>query len=168
MNTGQAHPAAAGPVNLKLARFPQDLATVVDIFREYVLSPTVDLGFQNFEAEFAALPGAYAQPEGCVLLAWAGDQVLGCAAVRRVGNDAAKCELKRVYVRPAGRGLGLGRALVVDLLDWARQAGYQRMYLDVLPEFVAAQGLYASLGFVASDPISHNPVAGTQFLALDL
>lgn len=160
--------ASPEPLTPRLACFPQDLAAVVDIFQEYVRSPTADLGFQNFEAEFATLPGAYAQPQGCVLLAWKGDQVLGCAALRRVGSDAERCELKRVYVRPAGRGLGLGRVLVERMLTEARAVGYRRMCLDVLPEFVAAQALYASLGFLPSEPVSHNPVVGAQFLALDL
>ena len=153
---------------LRWARFPDDRAAVEDIFREYVHSPTADLGFQNFEAEFAALPGPYAAPEGGVLLGWGGSHVLGCAALRRVGTDTTCCELKRVYVRPAGRGTGLGRALVERMLGEARALGYHRMCLDVLPEFTAAQALYESLGFVDADPVSFNPVPGTRFLALDL
>lgn len=154
--------------SLRLARFPEDRMAVEDVFREYVHSPTADLGFQNFGAEFAALPGPYAAPEGGVLLAWANDRVLGCAALRRVGTDATRCELKRVYVRPAGRGTGLGRAMVERMLQEARAAGYRHMCLDVLPEFTAAQGLYGSLGFVDADPVSFNPVPGTRFMALDL
>lgn len=154
--------------SLRRARFPEDRVVVEDIFREYVHSPKADLGFQNFEAEFAALPGPYAAPEGCVLLAWAADRVLGCAALRRVGADATCCELKRVYMRPAGRGIGLGRALVERMLQEARAAGYRRLCLDVLPEFTAAQALYESLGFVDAEPVSFNPVPGTRFMALDL
>lgn len=152
--------------SISQARFPIDQAEVVSIFREYVRSPTVSLDFQDYEAEFAALPGKYAAPEGRLLLAREGHTVLGCAALRRV--DASTCEMKRVYVRPAGRGQNLGRRLVETLLSEARMAGYSRICLDVLPEFMAAQKLYESLGFVPAPPVSFNPVAGTQFLALVL
>jgi GNAT superfamily N-acetyltransferase len=153
-------------IALHLATFPVDRDAVVAIFREYVRSPQADLGFQDYETEFAALPGKYAPPDGCVLLAWRAGEVVGCAALRRV--DAQTCELKRVYVRPAARGLRAGRQLVERMLREARQAGYTRMCLDVLPEFQAARVLYASLGFVDAAPVSHNPVPGTRFLALEL
>lgn len=153
-------------IALHLATFPVDRDAVVAIFREYVRSPQADLGFQDYEAEFAALPGKYAAPDGQVLLAWREGQAVGCAALRRV--DAQTCELKRVYVRPAARGLRAGRQLVERMLRKARQAGYTRMCLDVLPEFQAARVLYASLGFVDAAPVSHNPVPGTRFLALEL
>lgn len=148
------------------AQFPADLETVVGIFREYVTSPTVDLGVQDYEQEFATLPGAYAAPDGCLLLAREGDTVVGCAALRRV--DALCAEMKRVYLRPAARGTGLGRRLVTAVLTEARRLGYQRVCLDVLPEFTSAQALYSSLGFVPAAPVSFNPVPGTQFLALTL
>lgn len=137
------------------AHFPADLETVVDIFREYVTSPTVDLGFQDDAQEFATLPGAYAPPDGCLLLARAG----GCAALRRV--DAVCAEMKRVYLRPAARGTGLGRRLVTAVLAEAHR-------LEVLPEFTAAQALHRSLGFAPAPPVSFNPVTDTQFLALTL
>jgi putative acetyltransferase len=154
------------PIDLRLARFPADLGEVVSIFREYVASPTVDLGFQDYESEFAALPGKYAEPAGRILLAWQGDAVVGCAALRPV--DDGSCELKRVYVRPAARGRNVGRALVERMILEAREQGYSTMCLDVLPEFEAAQQLYHSLGFVPAPAVSYNPVPGTKFLALDL
>ncbi|PWB18815.1 MULTISPECIES: GNAT family N-acetyltransferase [Comamonas] len=150
-------------LSIRHARFPEDLQAVLAIFREYIASPQADLGFQNYEPELAALPGKYAAPQGRLLLAWQGDAVVGCAALRDV--DGQCCELKRVYVRPAARGLRLGRRLVEQMLQEARAAGYQRMALDVLPEFVAAQALYRDLGFVDAPPVSVNPVPGTAFLA---
>ncbi len=153
-------------ISIRHARLPAELAEVVAIFREYVISPTVNLDFQDYEAEFAALPGPYAQPEGRLLLAWQDSTVMGCAALRKV--DHLRCELKRVYVRPAARGARVGRRLVESMMDEARCAGYRRMCLDVLPEFVAAQALYRSLGFTPAEPVSHNPIPGTQFLACDL
>jgi len=152
--------------DIKPARFPDDLEQVVAIFREYIASPTVDLGFQDYEAEFAALPGKYAAPGGRLLLAWKGQAVVGCAALRRV--DETTCEMKRVYVRPIARGENLGRRLVESILTEARAAGYSRVCLDVLPEFTAAQRIYESLGFLPAEPVAFNPVPGTKFLALEL
>lgn len=148
------------------ARFPADLQDVVAIFREYVASPSVSLAFQDYEREFAGLPGKYAEPDGCVLLARQDAVVVGCAALRRVSRSA--CELKRVYVRPGARGNSIGRRLVEQMIRTARAAGYASMCLDVLPEFVAAQRLYESLGFVPAPAVSHNPVPGTRFRALAL
>lgn len=151
---------------IRHATFPSDLPEVTAIFREYVKSPVANLDFQDYEQEFAQLPGKYAEPDGCILLAVIEGQVVGCAALRRV--DASACELKRVYVRPEARGMALGRQLVQQMVHTARDAGYRRMCLDVLAEFVAAQRLYESLGFVPAEPVSFNPVPGTRFLALDL
>lgn len=137
-----------------------------EIWREYVASPSVSLAFQDYEREFADLPGPYAAPQGRLLLATVGAAIVGCAALRRV--DAQVCEMKRVYVRPTARGAQLGRRLVERLLGEARAAGYVRICLDVLPEFVAAQRLYAALGFRPAPAVSFNPVPGTQFLGLDL
>ncbi|MEO7887127.1 MAG: GNAT family N-acetyltransferase, partial [Polaromonas sp.] len=87
--------------DIKSAAFPDDLERVIAIFREYIASPSVSLDFQDYEAEFAALPGKYAAPDGCLLLAWKEQAVVGCAALRRV--DDTVCEMKRVYVRPNAR-----------------------------------------------------------------
>jgi putative acetyltransferase len=151
---------------IRPAECPRDLDAVVGIFREYIASPTVDLGFQDYERELARLPGAYAPPGGCLLLAWQGAAVVGCAALRRV--DTVTAEMKRVYLRPVARGTGLGRRLVLAVLTEARRLGFRRVCLDVLPEFTAAQRLYRSLGFVPAAPVSFNPVPGTLFLALAL
>lgn len=151
---------------IRHAVFPTDLQDVISIFREYVSSPTVSLDFQQYEAEFADLPGKYAAPEGRLLLAHEAGAVLGCAALRRV--DESTCEMKRVYVRPSARGRNLGRLLVEAILREAKLAGYARICLDVLPEFTAAQQIYETMGFVPAEPVSFNPVPGTKFLALSL
>lgn len=148
------------------ARFPSDVHEVASIFREYVASPTVSLDFQDYEREFADLPGKYAEPQGRVLLAWQQGAVVGCAALRRVNGST--CELKRVYVRPGVRGSNIGRQLVEHMIREAQGERYAIMCLDVLPEFVAAQHLYESLGFKPAEAVSHNPVPGTKFLALSL
>lgn len=153
-------------LTIRQAVFPTDLQDVISIFREYVSSPTVSLDFQEYEAEFADLPGKYAAPEGRLLLVQEAGAVLGCAALRRI--DESTCEMKRVYVRPGARGRNLGRLLVDAILREARLAGYARICLDVLPEFTAAQQLYEAMGFVPAEPVSFNPVPGTKFLALSL
>jgi GNAT superfamily N-acetyltransferase len=139
---------------------------VLDIWREFVASPSVSLDFQNYQAEFADLPGEYAAPEGRLLLADGGGAIDGCISLRRL--SAGICEMKRLYVRPRARGAGLGRRLVERLLAEARIAGYTEMRLDVLEEFVQAKALYASFGFAPADPVSFNPVPGTAFLGLRL
>lgn len=154
------------PTDIRSARFPDDHAAVLAIFGEYVASPSVSLEYQDYESEFMTLPGKYAPPDGCLLLAWQEKSVVGCAALRRV--DEQTCELKRVYVQPAARGNGLGRRLVEHTLATAINAGYRHVCLDVLPEFTIAQQLYTQLGFQPSAPVSFNPVPGTLFLGREL
>ncbi len=136
------------------------------IFREYAVSLGIDLCFQHFEAELAALPGEYAPPQGALLLALVDGEVAGCGALRALpGSDYANaCEMKRLYVRPAYRKFGLGRLLAQALFDRGRQAGYSAMLLDTLDEMEAARGLYASLGFEEIPPYYFNPVPGAHYL----
>ncbi|ASU37114.1 GNAT family N-acetyltransferase [Herbaspirillum sp. meg3] len=151
---------------IRPAQFPADRDAVIELFREYIGSVSVDLGFQDYEAEFAALPGKYAAPDGRLLLAWRGDRIVACVALRKI--NAEICEMKRVYVRPEARGEQLGRRLVARILQEAQDAGYTRICLDVLPEFAAAQHIYASFDFVETTPFTFNPVPGTKFLGRDL
>jgi ribosomal protein S18 acetylase RimI-like enzyme len=132
------------------------------LFREYAGSLGVDLSFQGFEEELAALPGGY----DAVLVARLGDDAVGCVGVRPL--EPPICEMKRLYVRPTARGTGLGRALASAAVARARELGYERMRLDTLPQMGAAQGLYRALGFVEIPPYRHNPVPGTTYLELVL
>ena len=128
-----------------------------DFLREYADSLGVDLSFQDFESELADPLGFYE----LVLLA-----ENGCVALRRI--DAETCEMKRLYVRPAGRRSGVGRKLAEAVITEARARGYRRMLLDTLPEMEAAQALYRSIGFRDTEPYRHNPVPGASFLELEL
>jgi putative acetyltransferase len=151
---------------IRQAEFPQDTAPLLDIWREYVASPSVSLDYQGNEAEFVNLPGKYAPPDGRVLVAEQHGRLVGCIAFRRV--NAEICEMKRLYVRPEGRGIGLGLQLTRRLIAVATEAGYIEMRLDVLAEFERARAIYDSLGFVSAEPVAFNPLPGTSFLGLVL
>ncbi|MEO7495545.1 MAG: GNAT family N-acetyltransferase [Massilia sp.] len=153
-------------LEIRPARFPQDLAIVRALFLEYSEELGIDLCFQDFEAELAALPGKYAAPAGRLLLAWQGTEPVGCVALRPV--DADTCEMKRFYVRPQARGRRLGRVLAQRICDEARGAGYARICLDTLPVMQAAVALYTAMGFEPVAPYVFNPWPGVMFLGLRL
>lgn len=162
------------------------------VFRDYAGSLKIDLCFQDFDAELAGLPGEYVEPRGALLLALvdpanikeeAGRQsptlrradgslahVAGCCALRPLDSAdyANAAEMKRLYVRPGFRGLGLGRQLAEAILDAARSAGYACVLLDTLDEMESARALYEDLGFVEVPPYYHNPIAGAHYLKVDL
>ncbi len=141
-----------------------DIAAVVTLFRAYAASLPVDLAYQSFETELAAMPGKYAPPRGALLLARnAAGTPVGCVALREMERPGA-CEMKRLYVAPAGRGAGLGKRLVETLVDAARAAGYHEMWLDTLPTMAEAQALYRKLGFEVAEPYYATPVVGTLFM----
>ncbi len=141
-----------------------EIGVVAALFREYAASLGVDLSYQGFEAEVAALPGAYAPPAGCLLLALSEQgEAVGCVAVRPL-RDEGVCEIKRLYTKPAARGAGVGEALARAAIDAATRAGYGTMRLDTLPDMGAAQALYRRLGFEITPPYYDTPVAGTIFM----
>jgi ribosomal protein S18 acetylase RimI-like enzyme len=148
------------------ARTQEELADARELFREYAEGLGVDLRFQGFEEELASLPGAYQAPLGCLLLARDGATVVGCVAIRPLYDETA--ELKRLYVRPAARTEGLGRALAQEAIERARESGYLRIRLDSVPTMRHALALYKALGFRPIPPYRHNPIPGTLFLELGL
>jgi ribosomal protein S18 acetylase RimI-like enzyme len=145
---------------------PPLLSAARELFLEYAAGLTVDLCFQGFDDELATLPGAYAAPQGALLLALVDGALAGCGAFRPLpeSDEAGACEMKRLFVRPAFRRLGLGRTLAQALMDRARQAGHAVMLLDTLDEMESARGLYASLGFVEVAPYYYNPIPGAHYL----
>lgn len=158
---------AATRVTIRPSASEEDLATVRTLFIEYAASLSVDpCCFEDFDEELATLPGDYAPPAGALLLADRGGEALGCVAVRPLEGRVV-AELKRLYVRPSGRGLGVGRTLAEAAIGAARDGGYERIRLDTLPEMREAQALYRRLGFTVV-PADRESVAGTVFMELDL
>lgn len=150
------------------ARSATDLGTTSYLFEAYAESLGIDLAFQGFEAEKANLPGKYAPPPGEILLAWNTEgQPLGCVALRPTAIERC-CEMKRLYVLPHGRGLGLGKALVDAVVNEAKQKKYTLMRLDTLPTMVQAISLYESVGFEEIDAYYDSPVVNTVFMELSL
>jgi ribosomal protein S18 acetylase RimI-like enzyme len=149
-----------------LAATPESIESARLLIREYAASLGFDLGFQGFDRELAALPGEYAPPRGRLLLAYCDDWLAGCVALRELEPEV--CEMKRLYVRPAYRGLQIGRSLAEHAIAEARQIGYGRMRLDTVPAMKRARGLYRSLGFQEIEAYRYNPIPGTVYLELVL
>jgi ribosomal protein S18 acetylase RimI-like enzyme len=143
-----------------------DLAAIREMLHEYADWLKVDLCFQNFDAEVAGLPGDYAPPSGALLIARIDGQPAGMVALRRKDQD--RCEMKRLFVRQAARGMRLGRALAERIILEARTRGYREMVLDTLPVMQDAQRLYVALGFRDIEPYYQSPITGTRFMALPL
>ncbi len=137
-----------------------------DLFREYEQFLQVDLCFQDFNQELANLPGKYAPPDGALMLALNSEQPIGCVALRKL--EEGICEMKRLYVKPEGRGTGLGKKLAEQIITIARQRGYSTMRLDTLDTLTEAIGLYQRLGFRQVPPYYDNPLAGALYWELDL
>jgi len=153
-------------IRISEARWPDDRAIVETLFREYVASLAEDISFQNVDDELAGLPGKYGRPTGVVLIAREGDEAAGAIGYRMV--EPGVCEMKRLYVRPAFRGNGLGRELANELIEDARERGYRTMLLDTLASMDAARALYRDLGFVPVPPYYDNPLPGVMYMALEL
>jgi putative acetyltransferase len=144
-----------------------DIQQARALFEEYASGLGISLCFQNFDKELVNLPGDYASPDGRLLLAREDDQLAGCIAMRKLEPNV--CEMKRLFLRPAYRGKGLGRVLVKAIIDEALKVGYTHMRLDTLPgRMDKAIELYRSIGFVEIGPYCENPVDGAKFMELDL
>jgi putative acetyltransferase len=144
----------------------KNLKLVRTLFKEYAESLDFDLDFQDFREELNNLPGQYASPSGRLLIAMYGDKPAGCIALRKLNRGV--CEMKRLYIKPQFRGLGIGRALTEAIIDEAKRIQYARMRLDTVPSMKEARALYVSLGFKEIKPYRYNPIEGSQFMELSL
>ena len=161
-------PHAQAVPTIRQAETSADLDAARRLFEEYARTLPFALDFQGFRAELDHLPGEYAPPEGCILLAEANGGLAGCVALRPLTGDperpkARLCEMKRLYVRPAHRGRGIGRALAEAVLGEARRRDYDAMRLDTVASMTAANGLYRALGFREIGAYRHNPLDDPVF-----
>ncbi|KAL3467556.1 acyl-CoA N-acyltransferase [Aspergillus heterothallicus] len=155
----------------------EDIAIARNLFTAYVEWLDIDLSYQSFQSELETLPGKYAAPHGELLVAYGTDYTpLGCVAVRALPDEDSQrqrnlkgyCEMKRLYVCPGARGMGLGKALVAAIVQRAKELGYREMLLDTLPFMQGALQLYTRMGFVQTHRYYETPLEDTVFLALDL
>jgi GNAT superfamily N-acetyltransferase len=151
---------------LRLVHASEDVDTIRTLFLEYQADLGVDLCFQGFANELVTLPGDYAAPGGGLVLACVDGLPAGCCAFRPLisSDHLNACEMKRLFVRRAFRGFGLGRQLVEQIMSMARLAGYTTMLLDTLSEMETARAMYQEAGFVEVPPYYHNPLAGAHYL----
>ena len=145
---------------------PIHLAEIKALFREYERFLGVDLCFQGFEEELVDLPGKYTPPRGALFIAFVDNQAAGCVALRPLDNGS--CEMKRLYVRPDYRGLGLGRQLAHRIIEESKDIGYKHMKLDTLDFLEGAIHLYRSLGFKQTGSYYDNPLEKVSYWELDL
>ena len=144
-----------------------ELESARELLREYEASLEISLCFQNFEKELVDLPGKYSPPSGRLLLAYVSNQLAGCIALRK--HDSDTCEMKRLFLRPGFRGKGLGKALVVKIIDEAKSIGYKAMCLDTIPgKMDSAIALYEAMGFQDISPYYDNLAANSRFMRKDL
>jgi len=158
------------PHSIRIAREPPEIAAVRELFLEYAGWLGEDLCFQGFSGELAGLPGDYAPSRGRLFLAvtaGAGaNEPAGCIALRPFDADTG--EVKRLYVRPACRGCGLGLRLAALAIEAARESGYRRLVLDTLARMDDAVRLYRRLGFAEIPAYYHNPIPGALYFGLQL
>ena len=145
-----------------------DIKLTLDLFTAYARSLDIDLAFQDFQGELASFPGNYASPGGIVLIGRSiHGEPLGCVALRPL-SQAGSCEMKRLWVAPGGRELGLGKALIIAIIEEAERIGYSTMKLDTLPTMTKAIGLYKTHGFAVTEAYYDTPIAGTVFMERSL
>jgi len=145
----------------------EQIETARELFKEYAASLAIDMCFQSFDQELQTLPGKYAPPDGRLLLAYVDDELIGCIALRKL--DERICEMKRLFLRPNYRGKGYGRTMIENLIEQARDIGYQRMWLDSLPgKMDAAISLYREFGFKDIPAYYENPLEGVVYLERSL
>jgi ribosomal protein S18 acetylase RimI-like enzyme len=157
---------ATGPT-IRVVTSAGDTGAVRLLLCEYADSVGFDLCFQGFEKELAELPGPYAPPSGCLVLAMVGDEPAGCVALKGLADGIG--EMKRLFVRNRYRGTGLGRALAEEIIREAQALGYQAIRLDTVPSVMgSAVGLYRSLGFRDIPAYCFNPMPGALFMELQL
>jgi putative acetyltransferase len=152
--------------NIIIANTTEHYEAAIQLFKEYATWLNIDLDFQNFDAELQQLGEMYAAPHGIILLSMQQDKYTGCVAVRNKGDQIA--ELKRMYVQPAQRGNGIAKELLLQAIDFAKNAGYKKIRLDTLATMHPAINLYTQFGFYEIPAYYHNPEANAVFFEREL
>lgn len=173
LNPRCAYERSSGPptlqrmsITLRQADTPELVSITRTLFREYAEAIDTDLAYQGFSAELASLPAPYAPPDGTLLIAHVDSELAGCVGLRPLGDGVG--EMKRLYVRPAYRNVGLGKHLIDAVIQAARQAGHRELRLDTLSSMTSAQALYRRLGFVEIAPYNDKYLPGTRFYSLQV
>jgi ribosomal protein S18 acetylase RimI-like enzyme len=148
------------------AQTAEHYKSIRTLFLQYADSLGFDLDFQNFDQELDTLPGDYAAPDGCLIMAEDNGKWVGCAALRCLENHI--CEMKRLYVKQDFRGRGVGKILAQAVINEARAIGYAKIRLDTVDSMQAARALYTSLGFYPIEPYRYNPIDGASYMELKL
>jgi ribosomal protein S18 acetylase RimI-like enzyme len=154
------------PIRILGAQSESDYEIARTLFEEYAKTIGADLCFQGFAEELEQLASMYGPPQGQLLIAWRDDRAVGCVALRSI--EPGICEMKRLYVRPEARGIGLGKELAAAIVERARAGGYRSMVLETLRSMVEARVIYRSLGFVQREPYYGNPQPDVTFMELRL
>ncbi len=145
----------------------KDFDTASLLFREYAEQLGIDLSFQNFDKEIQELRSQYIRPDGSLFIAWDREHnAMGCIAIRKL--EESICELKRMYVKPTYRVLGIGQKLLAKTLETAKALGYQKMRLDTLASMEPALALYTKAGFYEIEAYRYNPVEGAKYFEISL
>ena len=153
-------------VIVKKAKTSEEINAVRVLFQKYHKFLNADLCFQSFEEELNGLPGKYIHPDGDLLIGLIDKRIVGCVAVRKL--DETTCEMKRLYVSSETRGTGLGKKMAEEIINVARNLGYETMRLDTLERLTEAMRLYEKLGFKKTDAYYRNPLPGVIYWELDL
>lgn len=154
-------------MEIRPAESARQWSEVERLIRAYLDDLPFDIDFQDVDRELAALQDEYGPPDGAALLVVDdGGFAVGVVGVRRF--DERSAELKRMYIAPEARGMGMGRALGAAAVEAARGLGYERLLLDTVATMTAAIATYLALGFVETPPYRHNPLPDARFFALDL
>ena len=139
----------------------QQLDHVKKLFISYGTWRKHDAALGDFQKELDNLPGKYAFPGGALFIAYFDGEAAGCIGYQSLSPEI--CEMKRMYVLDAYRNKGIGKQLVVQLMECAKDHGYQIMRLDTHPHMTAAHTLYQGMGFYEIERYNNNPTPGIRF-----
>lgn len=153
-------------ITYKISKTEQDYKDAKDLFLEYANSLNFELCFQDFEKEIFDLPAQYSEPTGCIILCYENEKPIGCVGLRQFAEGI--CEMKRLYLINEARGKGIGRVLAEEIVEKAKELGYQKMQLDTIETMKEAISLYKSMGFKKIPAYRYNPIQGVIYMEMEL